>query len=629
MNIEDFINIIINYYNIKKYLIKMIDNSNLLSPNIINQRNLQDDSNIRRIQQNLIMMGFDIIMINKIISFYKIRSEDEALDYLIKTEDGMWNHPFIPKEINSNEDNNNRILEQPKVMMNNVLTRINTLGLSNSLSQQNIINKNNEPEHANFQVYNDICEICGESKDVHKIKEYIIPTQINTNNNNNKIITSYNDIINNNMKENIFQFSDVNINLFNDEEENKLLINGSNINNNIQNNIEYNNEIDYQKEEEDINPNECPICMGELENPVEIEKCKHKFCQECFNNYLVNLISINRIDQIPCPKNKCPNKKLSEEFFSQFLSEQEYFKYHQFKAQNEIAKDSKKIFCPLCDSYASIDGLIEKYDSNNPNYKKSTLKCQKGHEFCSCGRPLHENECYHDEKEFKEFLTKEKIKKCPKCGFLIKKGRGCNHMTCGNPICRYEFCWLCMKEAVRNHYDYGPCAGKQFFDPDSFSYKLSQSHPCLYCIYSLFECIFRLFFFILAFILVPGIGFSIIAYKIIIENNSLTGVLNQRYLKYMLFMICVFMGFSLQNLIYYFWGIIFSILILIISLLIMNFVKNILINILRFIFCCSQCNKKDDNNDINIDIGPNDIEFGNNINEHNENINNQNINNII
>ena len=61
----------------------------------------------------------------------------------------------------------------------------------------------------------------------------------------------------------------------------------------------------------------------------------------------------------------------------------------------------------------------------------------------------------------------------------------------------------------------------------------------------------------------------------------------------------------------------------------MNFVKNILINILRFIFCCSQCNKKDDNNDINIDIGPNDIEFGNNINEHNENINNQNINNII
>ena len=28
-----------------------------------------------------------------------------------------------------------------------------------------------------------------------------------------------------------------------------------------------------------------------------------------------------------------------------------YFKYLQFKGQNVIALDSKKVFCPLCDSY--------------------------------------------------------------------------------------------------------------------------------------------------------------------------------------------------------------------------------------------------------------------------------------
>ena len=76
----------------------------------------------------------------------------------------------------------------------------------------------------------------------------------------------------------------------------------------------------------------------------------------------------------------------------------------------------------MCDSYANIEeGQDLMYDSNNPDYIKSTLKCQNGHEFCSCGRPKHEGDCYRDEKEFKEFLVTEKIKKCPKCGFLIKK----------------------------------------------------------------------------------------------------------------------------------------------------------------------------------------------------------------
>ena len=42
-------------------------------------------------------------------------------------------------------------------------------------------------------------------------------------------------------------------------------------------------------------------------------------------------------------------------FFSPFLTEQEDYKYRQFKAQNEIASDAKKVFCPLCDSYATIE----------------------------------------------------------------------------------------------------------------------------------------------------------------------------------------------------------------------------------------------------------------------------------
>ena len=581
----------------------MIDNSILISTNTSINQNTQNDFGIRKMQQNLIMMGFDIIMVNKIISLYKIRTENEALDYLIKADDGMWNHPFIPKQINL--EDNNGILEQPKVMMNNMIVRINSFNIPNSLGQipqmpeiqTSNIGKNNNIGADEVKLDEDICEICGESKEYHKIKEYNVLNEDNSIYNNNIILAPNNNNINNSL-----------------EEENNLLLN----NNEDESNIINNNQVE-KEQEENLNQNECLICMGDLENPVEIEKCKHKFCQECFNSYLVNLINNNKIDKIPCPKNKCSNKELSEDFFSNFLSEQEYFKYRQFRAQNEIARDSKKIFCPLCDSYASIEeGTIEQYDSNNPNYKKSTLKCQKGHDFCSCGRPLHENECYHDEKEFKDYLSNEKIKKCPKCGFLIKKNRGCNHMTCGNPICRYEFCWLCMKEAVPNHFDYGPCAGKQFFDPDSFSYKLQRSFPCLYCIYALFRCLFVSIFIILGIFIIPGIGLSYISYGLIFDSDISSIIFRKKHLKLVLFAISICISFCIESIIYMLWGLFISVFGLFIGITIIYYVIKILLVILYYLLCCgfSKNGSKNNNN-----ISTNTFELSDNINEVDENRN--------
>ena len=159
-----------------------MDNFNFNSNNLLYNNNdyFQGDLNIRKLQQNLIMMGFDIIMINKIISYFKIRTENEALDYLIKTEDGMWNHPFIPKE-EINEPNSNNILERPKMMMNNVLSRIKSKEISNSINPSPSFKENEVNE---FKIDNDICEICGELKDFHNIKEF----NINNNNQNDNNI---------------------------------------------------------------------------------------------------------------------------------------------------------------------------------------------------------------------------------------------------------------------------------------------------------------------------------------------------------------------------------------------------------------------------------------------------------
>jgi hypothetical protein len=110
--------------------------------------------------------------------------------------------------------------------------------------------------------------------------------------------------------------------------------------NNEINNMDINTNSDNEIENDNI----CPICMDEFENPLEIENCKHKLCQECFNDYLINLINQNNIDNISCPYKNCHNKSISEEFFSKYISQQTYFKYRQFKAQNEIARDPKKFF---------------------------------------------------------------------------------------------------------------------------------------------------------------------------------------------------------------------------------------------------------------------------------------------
>ena len=574
-----------------------MDNLNRFSNNLINNNDyFQDEIAIGKIQQNLIMMGFDITMVNKIISFFKIRTVDEALNYLIKTEDGMWNHPFIPKEIINGENNN--ILQQPKIMVNSVIKKI-----SGSINA-NV--ENNEPEQNDFKldykIENDICDICGELKEFHIIKDF----NVNNNNNINKI---------NNFD--LYNLNENN-NLFNNNENNKIDLNDSKnerldflIDEVMEDQKEDEKEDEKEEEkEEEVDPNKCLICLGDLDDPVEIEKCKHKFCYECFNSYLVNLINNNNIDKIPCPKNKCSNKELTEEFFSQYLSEQEYFKYRQFKSKNEIARDAKKFFCPFCDSYAQIEGNIEDYDSNNPNYKKTTLKCKNGHEFCSCGRPLHENECYHDDKEFKDLIANEQIKKCPKCGFLIKKLRGCNHMTCGNPACKYEFCWLCMNEAVPGHYEFGECAGRQFFDPDSLSFYLEQNYPILHNIYTFLAYVGLLLLFITSCFFIPGLGLSFASFILIFEERVLINIRNN-YVEIIFFFTCVCISFCCQSIAYILWGIFISLVGIIISCLFLGFVAWLIGHIFKS--CCSLCNSE--RNDSLINNEHDVIELANSFNE--------------
>ena len=582
-----------------------MDNNSFSSNIINNQNNSFDNSRIGKLQENLLMMGFDIIMINKIISIFKVQTEFDAINYLIKDEDGMWNHPFIPKEINDEEDVDNNIFSKPKVIINKVLIKIKEP--KDSISKKHLSKSvNNEINRDNFIVNNDICEVCGELKNFHRIKKYKI-NEIDRDNNNSF-----------DSKQNLFVFDD---NIINEQKD--ILIDDDNqedINNDI-NNYEDNNEID-------DNNKKCDICLSDLENPVVIEKCRHKFCYECFNLYLVNLINTNNIKKIPCPKKNCFNKELSEIFFTKYISSQEYLKYCRFKFQNEIAKDSNKIICPFdnCNSYAVINNSFANFDSSNQVYVKYTLKCFNNHKFCSCGKTLHQNECYRDEKDLIEYLKKEKIKKCPKCGFLIKKDRGCNHMTCGNPTCKYQFCWLCLNEYKPNHYEYGECKGMQFIDEDSFEYWLHENCPYLRYIYISVLFVLACLFLLIIFIIIPGLGLSLMSYIIFYDHDFDIEILTTyifpfKYVKLLNCLTYISLSIACQSIIYIMIELLFFILTIILIFLIPALFIYMICGVIK---CLFEPNQIDDVN-ISLDIlgnqkQSNEIELSNQI----EGINNNN-----
>ena len=93
------------------------------------------------------MMGFNITMVNKIITNFKITTEDEVFKYLIKSENGMWNHLFIPSEEEQEEPKEIKI-SHPKELMSTVLSKFNQIKRASTISGKkwNSIDNENENE---------------------------------------------------------------------------------------------------------------------------------------------------------------------------------------------------------------------------------------------------------------------------------------------------------------------------------------------------------------------------------------------------------------------------------------------------------------------------------------------------
>ncbi len=203
-----------------------------------------------------------------------------------------------------------------------------------------------------------------------------------------------------------------------------------------------------------------------------------------------------------------------------------------------VLKSAPENFNKNISENANLNSKNEKIDKSEPNtifnisiegQSNKKLTCIYNHEFCyRCKNAWNEN---HDCKKDSELLkfsneNSNKLKKCPSCKTWIEKNEGCNHMTCF--VCKYEFCWLCMKECLPDHFNLigTECFGQQFpdenIDPQVFqaTNNLRNSSPFLF--------VFQLSFF-----------FIFYAHHLYFRNNNVNDPerQNQRRGKFCFFLV--------------------------------------------------------------------------------------------
>jgi len=198
-----------------------------------------------------------------------------------------------------------------------------------------------------------------------------------------------------------------------------------------------------------MEPIECQICFDRKADYSALQ-CGHAYCNVCYTEYVSHKIADEGFD---CVYGRCPAEKcrvlLSTPLVTSLLSgDANRSKLTKFERASSIARsfvdDNASLkWCPGADCGRAVRA--------RPGINSVACKC--GTRFCfQCSQDDHAPtscddlkkwlvKCKDDSETFNWLVANTKA--CPKCGTSIEKNVGCNHMTCKNGACKYEFCWVC------------------------------------------------------------------------------------------------------------------------------------------------------------------------------------------
>uniref|UniRef100_A0A1I7Y736 RBR-type E3 ubiquitin transferase n=1 Tax=Steinernema glaseri TaxID=37863 RepID=A0A1I7Y736_9BILA len=188
----------------------------------------------------------------------------------------------------------------------------------------------------------------------------------------------------------------------------------------------------------------CGICCDQ--SALVGLECAHKFCSDCWENYLTQKVKDNSDAYLTCPAFKCEYAVDDDTVFSYFASNQPMEKRYRKLIMYSFVESNRLLkWCPGADC-----GKVIKVQ----HFEARPVTCDCGMTFCfECSHEWHEpvncrllrlwaKKC-SDDSETANWINAN-TKECPKCQVTIEKDGGCNHMTCKNSACKAEFCWMCL-----------------------------------------------------------------------------------------------------------------------------------------------------------------------------------------
>lgn len=192
-------------------------------------------------------------------------------------------------------------------------------------------------------------------------------------------------------------------------------------------------------------PFECEVCFDEV-GPSEGFSlgCKHTFCRTCWRDFFSVVVREGPSCVFSrCMMNDC-NEAVTEATVAAMARKEDAVVYDQHVLRQFVHIAKSMAWCPApdCPNAFVSRGYV------------GDVVCECGMKFCfRCGSEAHQPvDCVMLEKWLEKCNNESETanwilantKKCPKCSVRIEKNQGCNHMTCRNSGCRYEFCWICM-----------------------------------------------------------------------------------------------------------------------------------------------------------------------------------------
>ncbi|CAG7854728.1 E3 ubiquitin-protein ligase dbl4 {ECO:0000250/UniProtKB:P36113, ECO:0000305} {ECO:0000250/UniProtKB:P36113}; AltName: Full=DNA-break-localizing protein 4 {ECO:0000303/PubMed:23628481}; AltName: Full=Histone E3 ligase 1 {ECO:0000250/UniProtKB:P36113} [Serendipita indica DSM 11827] len=195
----------------------------------------------------------------------------------------------------------------------------------------------------------------------------------------------------------------------------------------------------------------CPICCDDEPPSTLALACNHRFCSDCWSQYLEGKVRDEGECVVRCMKDGC-SLLVPDSFIKEHSSAKTYDRFEELVLRHYVSHIAHLKFCPApgCTDTVSCTAAATKsaLDTVVPS-----VSCAHGHKFCfGCSidadhRPvlckvakLWVKKC-QDDSETANWI-KTNTKECSKCQSTIEKNGGCNHMTCKK--CKHEFCWVCM-----------------------------------------------------------------------------------------------------------------------------------------------------------------------------------------